>query len=207
MWKRVGFLQIVGREQHGLAARNHPPDFVPQHAPRFHIESYGRLVEKQQVRIAANGEGEQHSLSLATGKIAKLAITQFLKADGSQDVRGGHRSRVIAGKQIDVFADAQRFRNSAYLQHRTRSHPVFRICGVATENPRSSRIGLQQPQQQLYSGRFARAVRSEQGDDLTRADLKIDSTKRPDVSVIHVDAVETGDDRVQVAKFCGLRLF
>ncbi len=127
-----------------------------------------------------------------------LRSPNFSRPAAARTSAGGHRLLVIAGKQIDVLADAQRFRNSAHLQHGARSHPVFRIRGVAAENARSSRIGLQQSQQQLHGGRFARAIRSEQGHDLSRTHLKINAAQRPDVPIVLVDAFEAGDDRAQV---------
>lgn len=94
-----------------------------------------------------------------------------------------------------MLADAQRFRNSSHLQHGARPHPVFRIRGVAAENTCASRIGLQQSQKQLHSSRFARAVRTEQGDDLSGAHRKIDPPQRANVTVALVHAGETGDDQ------------
>ena len=75
--ERVGFLQVMGGEQDGLAAVDHSANFVPQHAARFHVETDRGLVEKKQVGIAANGQREQHALLLASGEIAEFAVANF----------------------------------------------------------------------------------------------------------------------------------
>ncbi len=67
-----------------------------------------------------------------------------------------HRLLVIAGKQIDVLAHPQRFRNSSHLQHGAGPHPVFRIRRVAAENTHFSGIGLHQSQQQASPPSFCR---------------------------------------------------
>jgi len=82
----VGFLQIMGCKQNGFATRHHFADFIPQHAARFHVEPDRWLIEEEQVRIAADGQREQHALLLAARKITELAIAEFLEANGGEVV-------------------------------------------------------------------------------------------------------------------------
>ena len=121
----VGLLQIMGGEQNGFAARDHSANFIPQHAARFHVEPDRGLIEKEQVRIAADCQGEQHALPLASGKIAELAIAAVSPGQRRPGLRRRHGLLVIGGEQIDVLADAQSFRNSSHLQHGARCASGF----------------------------------------------------------------------------------
>ena len=85
--QRVGLLQIMRRQQHRLAATDHPANLVPQHAPRFHVEPDRRLVQKNQIRIAANRQRKQHALPLPAREIAELAVAQFFQTRGGQHFR------------------------------------------------------------------------------------------------------------------------
>ena len=69
--QRVGFIQVMRGEQHGLAARDQQADLRPHQAARLHVQPDGRLVEKQQVGIAADGDAEQHALFLSAGELAE----------------------------------------------------------------------------------------------------------------------------------------
>ena len=102
----VCFLEIVRGEQHGLATINHFANLIPQQAARFHVEPNRRLVKKQQVRISANGQGEQHTLTLAAREFAEFAVTEFLESSGGQDLRQRHGVFVISREQINVFANS-----------------------------------------------------------------------------------------------------
>ena len=153
------------------------------------------LVQKKQIRIAANRQRKQHTLPLPAGEIAKLSIPQFLEPGGGQHFANRHRLLVITREQIDVLADAQRFRNPAHLQHRARSHPVFRIRGVAAENAAFPELGCSKPKQQFHRCRLARAVRAEQRHDLSGVHPEINPAQRPHVAIILVYAFETGHHR------------
>ena len=82
--QRVGFVQVMRGEQHRLAARDQRPDLRPHQAPRFHVEADRWLVEKQQVRIAADGDAEQHALLLAAGKLAEGTVLDVLDAGDAE---------------------------------------------------------------------------------------------------------------------------
>ena len=52
-------------------------NFIPRSAARFYIESHRGLVQKEQVRIAADGQRKQHALPLPAREIAEFAVAQF----------------------------------------------------------------------------------------------------------------------------------
>ena len=85
--KSIGLLQVVGGEQDSLAPFDHAANLVPEHAARFHIETHRRLVEKQQIGIAADGEREQYALFLPSRQVPELAVAQLLQTDGGQHSR------------------------------------------------------------------------------------------------------------------------
>src|ERR1700722_13340419 len=96
-------------QQNGLAAVDKSANLLPQRAPGFDVETNGGLVEKKQVRIAADGEGEQDALTLAAGKISELAVADFFEAGSREDFGQGQRISIIRREQIDVLAHTECF--------------------------------------------------------------------------------------------------
>ena len=62
------FAEIVGRQHHLDAARNHGPDHIFNCFGGGGIEACGRLVEEQNLRIAGERAGERQPLLLAAGQ-------------------------------------------------------------------------------------------------------------------------------------------
>ena len=71
--ERVGFLEVVRGQQDGAARAGEPADARPEAAARLDVHANGGLVEKEQHRIAADGEGEQHPLTFCRPKAARTA--------------------------------------------------------------------------------------------------------------------------------------
>ena len=60
-------VHVVRGEEHGLAALLEPLHHIPELPPRLRVESSGRLVEEQQVRIGNERARHREALLLAAG--------------------------------------------------------------------------------------------------------------------------------------------
>src|SRR3954465_1707612 len=72
--KRIRFLQVMGRQQNSLAALHQLPDFIPQHATRFHIKADRGFIQEKQIRIAADRKRKQHALLLSPRQFSELTV-------------------------------------------------------------------------------------------------------------------------------------
>jgi len=81
----VGFVEVVRRQQHRLAAGDEGADLLPERAARFDVEADGWLVEGDEVGIASDRQAEQQPLFLAAGEVA-----EFLLLDPFQSGGGDH---------------------------------------------------------------------------------------------------------------------
>src|ERR1051325_4818130 len=75
--KRIRFLQIMGRQQNGFAALHQLPNFIPQHATRFHIQADRGFIQKKEIRIAADRKRKQHALLLPPDNSPNLRSQSF----------------------------------------------------------------------------------------------------------------------------------
>jgi hypothetical protein len=60
---RVCFLELVRAEHDRRSPASSRPNALPEAAPGVHVEAHGRLIEKEQVGLTDNGQGEAHALS------------------------------------------------------------------------------------------------------------------------------------------------
>ena len=67
-------VQVVGGEQDRLAERAQVLDRLPAAPPRLRVEAGGRLVEKDQVRVAGQRERQVEAAALAAGELADLGV-------------------------------------------------------------------------------------------------------------------------------------
>src|SRR4028119_621205 len=58
--ERLGFFQVVRREQYGHPATVQLPDVAPQVVAQLDVHAGGRLVEKENLRVVHEGAGGQH---------------------------------------------------------------------------------------------------------------------------------------------------
>src|SRR5258708_14314330 len=72
-----GFVHVVSGEQDSAPFFLEDADDVPELAAALGIESGGRLVEKEDARIADQGSGDGEALLLAAGKFADPGVGFF----------------------------------------------------------------------------------------------------------------------------------
>ena len=143
----------------------------PHTAARFNVETNGRLIKEDQVRIAGQRDAEEHTLLLAAAELAEHAVFNALKTRGLDDLRVRHRLRIVAAEDGDVLAHAQHLRRAADLQHHAGAQACGGVARVCAKDAHAARGRRAEAHQQLHRGRLARAVRPQQGDDLATLQL------------------------------------
>ena len=72
--ERVRLLEVVGRQDDGPAGGGEALNLLPESAAGLDVEADRRLIEKQQVRVSADGEGKLQALPLPARQVPVLAI-------------------------------------------------------------------------------------------------------------------------------------
>ena len=97
----LGLVHIMGRDEHGEAARGERVDLVPEGAAGLRIDAGGGLVEQQQLRLVQGGDGEREALLPAAGEgagelLAPLGEAELVERVASTRSRRRSRPRMRA---------------------------------------------------------------------------------------------------------------
>ena len=170
----LGFVQIVGGDQHGDARLREHVDQAPELAPRQRIDAAGRLVEEQDRRLVEDRAAERQPLPPAAGEVARqrrLAAAQAGHLDHELAARGERRAGqpVDAAPERDVLIDGEQLVQREPLRHV--ADALLDAFGIAASRRCRRPVAVprrraQQPAQHADGGGLAGAVAAEEAEDL-----------------------------------------
>ena len=181
--QRVGFFEVVRGEQDASSFRDKAADVFPERAARLGVEADGRLIEEQNVGVTADGEREQDALLLASGEFTEGPVFKPRQAGCRDDFLHRQRRWIVTRKKIDVLADAQRVGHLRDLKHCAGTLAGGDIVRIAAEQLNRAAGWPGQGEHQPDGRRLARAVRTEDGEQFTGPDFKIEVTQGEHVAV------------------------
>ena len=97
--------------------------------------------------------------------------------------------------ELDELAHVERLREADLLEDCTDGSAGRRLAGVETVEVCAPAVRAAQPEHGRHRGRLAGAVRAEQREHLTRAELEVDPVERPDRPEGLDHTLETGGGR------------
>jgi hypothetical protein len=167
----------VGREQDGLAERAERADHLPGGAARGGVESRGRLVEEQHLRVADQAQAEVEPAFLPPGERADPRRALLLEPDEPDHLVDVQRLPVVAGEELQALGDAQVRIHRRRLEDDSDSIPPVEAGSlwVLAEHLDRSAVARPVALQDLDRCRLAGAVGAEQSEDLARRDLEVDA--------------------------------
>ena len=170
-------VQVVGAEQDRGAARGQLPDQVPELPPRRGVEPRGRLVQDQQLGAADQAEREVHPAALTAGQPAQPGARLRGQAHRPDQLARFPGSRVVAGQVPDHLAHGQLAEVAGVLGHDADPGPPAAARGrrVSAQHGHLARVPPPAGGQDLHGSGLARPVGPEQGDDLSGADVQVQS--------------------------------
>ena len=115
--ERLRLVEVVRRQQHGLAERLERADRLPRLAPRRGVEAGRRLVEEDQLGVADEREREVEPPLLAAGERCACARRPTPRARPARSSRRRRAARVEPGPVADGLAHGQVAVQPAGLQH------------------------------------------------------------------------------------------
>ena len=181
----VGFLEVLGGEEHGDAAGHQAADDLPHGAAAARVKPGRRLVEEDDLRVAdqrhrqvqlpahAAGVG-RHELARRFRQVEPLKqpAGDLLALAGAEVLEVRHQLQVfLPGQQLvhggELPGDPDRRADRLSLGKRRRGR----------SDPRRPAVGLGQGGEDVDRGGFPGPVRAEQGEDRPLGDVEVDAVK------------------------------
>ena len=180
------------RQQNRLAERAQRPDHVPRSTPCCRIETGGRLVEEDEVRVADQRYSEVEPALLTAGKSLHARVSLLLEADELDHLVDVARPVVVTGEHAVRLGDGDRRPELRLLQHHADPLSEGRAGSsrIEAEDVDLAPVAGPVPLQDLDRGRLAGAVRAEETEDLALCDLEADPADRLVVTVGLPQAVD-----------------
>src|SRR2546426_5957820 len=170
----LGFLHVVGREQHGPAVRAEPADDFPQLPSRLRIQAGRRLIEEQQLGFADERARDGEALLLTARERHDARLALFLQLDEGEHFIDGVRLPVERSEQREDLADRQLVGELGFLELNAEALAQRPPGGaVAPRRPQDldlARVRYRQALEDFNGGGLAGAVGAEQPKTLACAD-------------------------------------
>jgi hypothetical protein len=180
----VGLFEIVSGEENGLALSREGAYLMPESAAGFDVQANGGFVEKDEIGVATEGEGEEDALLLAAAELAEWTIFDALKLSDTEDFGDGQRGGVVAAEEIEMFPDAEGFKNAGDLKHCANSGASGGFARVAVEDLADAG-GRSDEAEEDFDGRgFARAVGTEEGYDFAGSERQAETVEGTNGAVV-----------------------
>jgi hypothetical protein len=182
----IGLVEVLGREQDISAVGDERADDIPQLEAAARIQSGGRLVEEQQARAGDEARSEVEAAAHAARVRADEPVGRVSEAHLLDD--GGGIAAGIAGGGAEearhhrhVLAARHGWLHGGRLPREGDAPPDrARIARhVDALDPKRSLVGPDQRCDEIDERRLARAVRTEQGQDLARLHREAEAVESP----------------------------
>src|SRR5258706_5400588 len=199
-----GFLDVMGGEENGALGVLHLADEVVNFEANLRVESGGRFVEKHDLRIVYEGEGDGDALFLAAREFRVGAIAFF------PDLQALHQriivgiARIEGAEQFEGFLHQQLVGQIGGLQ--ADADAVLERAnfsrGIVTQHGDVSCRARAQSFQDFNGSGLSGAVGAEQAEDFALRDVEIDPAHGLEISVGFTESFHmNGGAHYQAATF------
>ncbi len=180
---RIGLLEVVGGQHDGgLLLAPDPGDVLPQVGSVLRVHPGGGLVQEQQGRTVHQPQGDVEPSLLAAGQGRHPPGLHGRQVEGPQQlpglshrVRGVHPVEAPLTDQLVQHPKAEPRPGALTDIADPGAHPGRLVDDVGTGDHRRPRGWRQQRGEHPQRGRLARAVRPEEGHQLARGDVDVDT--------------------------------
>ena len=155
--------------------------------PELGVQVGEGLVEQKDLGIADYGPTHRHPLSLAAGKLSRLAVEQALDAEDACRLVHAPSDLCFRVAAIDeAEGDIVEYREMRVERVVLEDHRDVAVLGLELVDPTAADADLAgadllEPRDHPESGRFAAARRPDQNDELLVGDAEIDAGNRHDL--------------------------
>ncbi len=175
--KGHGLCDIVSDQDRGVALLAPDPFEQPLHRnPRQGIERAERFVKRKQSRATDQRPCQRHTLFLPAGKNRRPLRPLVGKADLGQRLLGPRQSirrfSLAAEADLDIRKNPCPRQQARLLKHHAH---VIRLRSLAETD--AAGIDVLEPRDQAQQRALAAAAAADDGDELTRGNVQIDTTQ------------------------------
>ena len=168
----------MGREDHRRTPAGERPHHFPSPTARRWIEARGGLVEEEQARIPDDSKPQIQAALLTTGERLHPVVCLLGEADELEHLLDRPRARVVPGIAGEGLADRQERLDGELLKHDPHAFSQLatgrRVGRVVTEHVDVTPVTLAKALEDLDDRGLARAIGSEQREDLALVHLEGD---------------------------------
>ena len=203
-------LQLVAGEHDRHAPRR---PFAIQHLDQDvgadRVEARERLVEHEEVGLVHEGGGELHPLLVPERQALDPVLRAIGHPEGLEDLQAadprGRPAHAVEPRQVDELVEDAHLRVEAALlrdvAEPTPSHPVHR----PPSPPDLAGIGAEHAEGDPHRRRLAGAVRTDEPDHGSLADIEAHAVERHDVAepAAQIDQLETRGHRFRIGNGSG----
>ena len=172
----LGLVEVVRREEDGLAERAERADHLPRRAARLRVEAGGRLVEEDEVGVADERDAEVEPPLLAARERLDPRARLLLEPDERDHLVDVPRRAVVAGEDRVRLAHGEVRPELGLLQDD--ADPLAEVrprpLGIVSEHAHLAGVALAVALEDLDGRRLAGAVRPEEAEDLSLLDREVD---------------------------------
>src|SRR6185503_3360315 len=180
-----GFVDVVRREQDGVAVALHPNDLTVKIPAGLRIEPARWFVEEDELWLVYERERDRETLSLTGRERIERRIGFLCERETVEQLWSGRRPLIKGCEQLQRLARRDLVLQSYGLKDCADFlFDCFRVLTrVHAADFNMSAVGLSQPNYTLECGRFSRTVGPEQPEDLAVVDFEADALRREDIVV------------------------
>lgn len=125
----VRLIQVVGRENHGATAGGLGPDRFPESPTSLDVESGGRFVKDNKIRMGNQCHGEPHPLLLPSGQVRHSPLGKISDIRSSQGLFHCERPTVEGSDHPYALRDGQVRQQATRLENSPDLAPPDRFSG------------------------------------------------------------------------------
>ncbi len=175
----VRLLEVVRREDHGLAVRGEVAHRRPERAPRLDVHRHRRLVEDEQIGIADERDREARTLRLAAGELLRHPVGDLVDPRERDRLVDAERPRVERRDHRDQLAHREIADQRSGLQHRADAARGDGVLRRPAEQLRAAGVRVEHAEQHVDRRRLARHRSARAARPSPRRDRRRRSRARP----------------------------
>ena len=196
----LGFFHEVRGQHHRLASGPNGADKIPDGVSRLRIESGGELIEEHDIGIVDERQRDEKALLLSARQGHEPGVTLLPQTKLLEQVVAIDRCRVERLPEVDRLPHFDTFLELRLLK--LHPDPVLQgetvASGVKAEDRNLTAVRRAQSGDAFHRRRLARAIRSDEAEDLTTSDGKRHAVDGDERAVALSNAVNADDVDVDV---------
>ncbi len=189
-------------EDDGAPLGAQSPDHPPHLPPGAGVQAGGRFVQEHDAGVVHHGGGDADALLEAAGQVLEVGVPLVLQVDEGDELVHVSPAVVHAGEEGYVLSHREEVEGIELLRQHSYLAPDLLAAGpeIVPKNGDLPLGGLADALQYLHGGRLARAVRPQDGEDLSALYVQIDIVDRDQVLV----ALDQAPHRYDVLLHCNV---